>query len=74
MRATTVNEATVRASAAHAGLPLSEERVAAVTALLRAWLPPANALSARMQVAELAELMPAVIFSNPNTDAQEDRG
>src|SRR2546430_13210187 len=55
---TTVTEASIRASADHADLPLTAERAAAVTALLAAWLPAANALSERMQAAELQALMP----------------
>jgi hypothetical protein len=71
---TTVTEASIRASAAHADLPLTAERAASVTALLAAWLPAANALSERMQAAELQALMPAVTFASPPSGAPEKRG
>ena len=73
MRPTTVTEASIRASAEHAGLPLTAERAAAVTALLAAWLPVANALSERMQAAELQALMPAITFAGLPSGVPEDR-
>jgi hypothetical protein len=70
---TSVTEATIRASAAHADLPLTAERAASLTALLAAWLPAANALSERMQAAELQALTPAVTFASPPRRSPEDR-
>ena len=72
MSPTTVTEASIRASAEHADLPLTAERAAAVTALLAAWLPAANALSERMQAAELQALMPAITFASPPSRAPEE--
>ncbi|MBN9733784.1 MULTISPECIES: hypothetical protein [unclassified Pseudonocardia] len=66
-----VNAHHVAAIAALAGLPLEPSRLAPVAALLSAWIPGANALSARMQSAELDGLMPAVVFTRPGIHDEE---
>ncbi len=57
--------------AAHAALPLQPERLAAVAALLSAWLPDANALSRKMSGPEHRMLMPITVFAHSH-DAAED--
>ncbi|MEJ2865545.1 hypothetical protein [Actinomycetospora flava] len=57
-----MNADAVTAAAVLAGLPLGEDRAAAVADLLGAWVPAANALSARMQAEEVRDLAPATVF------------
>lgn len=57
--------------AAHAGLPLAPERVAAVATILNAWLPDANALSVRMSAPAWQSLMPAVVFMHAAEPGEE---
>ncbi|GAA4879902.1 hypothetical protein [Actinomycetospora straminea] len=64
---------TVAAAAVLAGLPLGEDRAAAVAGLLAAWIPAANALSARMQVEAVRPLMPTTVFGQPPADGGTDR-
>jgi hypothetical protein len=60
-----ISSDSVKAAAVLAGLPLDEDRVAAVAALLGDWVPAANALSTRMQAEPLRALMPATVFGQP---------
>ena len=66
-----VTVADVQATARLADLPLSDERAAAVAGLLSAWVPPANALSARMRAVDLDRLMPAVVFAQTDVPNEE---
>ncbi len=68
----TVTPETIRASAEHAGLALGDDRVAALAGLLGAWLPMANALSQRMQAADLQALMPVTVLNHPAADGGEE--
>lgn len=58
-----VTPETVRAAAILAGLPLPDDRSAAVADLLSAWIPPANALSTRMQTEDLRPVIPTTTFT-----------
>lgn len=62
---TAITTNTVTAAAALAGLPLGEGRAAAIADLLGAWVPAANALSSRMQAADLRSLTPTTVFGQP---------
>jgi hypothetical protein len=60
----------------HAALPLTADRLAAVAAVLSAWLPDADALSKKMSALAYQGLMPITVLapahaSDP-TDAGED--
>jgi hypothetical protein len=66
-----IDEDGVRSLAAAAGLPLAEERLGPVAALLSAWLPPANELSRVMSDLALREQMPITVFAHPLTDPTE---
>jgi hypothetical protein len=59
--------------AAHAALPLGPERIAAVAAILSAWLPDAHALSRKMSAPEYRALMPVTVFAHA-PDASEPTG
>ena len=58
----TVTPDDVGAAAALAGLPLDEDRATAVAGLLAAWIPAANALSARMRDESARDVVPATLF------------
>lgn len=62
---TAITTDTVTAAAVLAGLPLGEGRAAALADLLGAWVPAANALSSRMQAADLRSLAPTTVFGQP---------
>lgn len=64
---------TVSAAAVLAGLPLAEDRAAAVADLLGAWIPAADALSARMQTEALRPLVPTTVFGQPPATEGTDR-
>jgi len=66
-----VDEAGVRALARAAALPLPEDRVAAVTGVLRDWLPAANELSRLMSAPGLRDTAPVTTFAHPPTDPTE---
>lgn len=61
----------VRALARAADLPLAEERVPAVRALLATWLTAANELSRTMQGAEHQDVLPATVFAHPTSEPRE---
>lgn len=61
----------VAALAAAAGLPLSAPRLAAVSAVLTAWLPDANALSRKMSDAAYRDLAPITAFMQAHEGAAE---
>jgi hypothetical protein len=67
------NATDVAMLAAHAALPLDPRRIAAVAAILSAWLPDANALSRKMSAPEYRALMPATIFAHA-PDASDPAG
>jgi hypothetical protein len=52
----------VRDLAAYAALPLAPAREAGVAGILQAWVPEANALSAKMSQAQYQTLVPATVF------------
>jgi hypothetical protein len=56
----------VRLLARIAQLPLDKDRESQVAALLSAWLPDANALSAKMSAQEFREVLPITLFANPD--------
>jgi hypothetical protein len=56
----------VRLLARIAQLPLDPDRESQVAALLSAWLPDANALSAKMSAQEFREVLPITLFANPD--------
>jgi hypothetical protein len=56
----------VRLLARIAQLPLDQDRESQVAALLSAWLPDANALSAKMSAQEFREVLPITLFANPD--------
>lgn len=56
----------------HAALPLSPARVAAVLAVLSAWLPAANELSRKMSEPAYQALLPVTTFTHVH-EALEDR-
>jgi hypothetical protein len=60
-----ITAGTVAGAALLAGLPLDEDRAAAVADLLGAWVPAANTLSTRMQAEPLRALMPTTVFGQP---------
>jgi hypothetical protein len=60
----------VRSLANHAALPLAAGRESAVASVLGAWLPDANALSAKMSEPGCQTLVPATVFVHP--DAQDE--
>lgn len=64
---------TVAAAAVLAGLPLTEDRAAAVAGLLAAWVPAANALSERMQAEAVRPLVPTTVFGQPPAAEGTDR-
>jgi hydrogenase/urease accessory protein HupE len=66
-----VNEDAVRALARAAALPLAEDRIAAVTALLGDWLAAANDLSRTMSAPEHRGTAPITVFAHPPTDPKE---
>jgi len=66
-----VNEDAVRALARAAALPLAEDRIAAVTALLGDWLAAANDLSRTMSAPEHRGTAPITVFAHPPTDPNE---
>lgn len=49
--------------ATHADLPLTVDRLAAVAAILSAWLPDANALSQKMSAPAYLGLMPITVLT-----------
>ncbi|MDB5828838.1 MAG: hypothetical protein JWQ73_3058 [Variovorax sp.] len=49
--------------AAHAALPLGADRLAAVAAILSAWLPDADALSRKMSAPQYQGLMPITVLA-----------
>ncbi|MDT5081693.1 MAG: hypothetical protein QOJ80_6330 [Mycobacterium sp.] len=55
----------VRLLARIAQLPLDPERESRVANLLSAWLPDANALSAKMSAPEFREGLPITLFTHP---------
>lgn len=59
-RSAQLSVADIMATAALVDLPLSEADAGEVAELLSAWMPPAIALSTRMQAVQ--ELMPASLF------------
>lgn len=68
----TPSEATpelVRRMAEYAALPLAPGREVTVASILSAWLPDANALSAKMSAAAYQAVVPATVFTHP--DAQD---
>jgi hypothetical protein len=56
----------VRLLARIAQLPLDQDRESQVAALLSAWLPDANALSAKMSAQEFREVLPITLFATPD--------
>lgn len=56
----------------HAALPLRPERQAAVLAVLSAWLPAANELSAKMSEPAHQALLPVTAFTHAH-EALEDK-
>jgi hypothetical protein len=58
--------------AAYAALPLSPERVAAVQAVLSAWIGDANELSRKMSEPAHQSLMPVTAFTHAH-EALEDK-
>jgi len=66
-----VNEETVRALARAAALPIADERMAAVAALLGDWLAAANDLSRIMSAPEHRQTAPITVFAHPPTDTKE---
>jgi hypothetical protein len=56
----------VRLLARIAQLHLDQDRESQVAALLSAWLPDANALSAKMSAQEFREVLPITLFANPD--------
>jgi hypothetical protein len=66
-----VDEQGARALARAAGLPLEDERLPAVAALLGTWLQAANELSRTMSAAEHLAVMPATVFTHPAPDVTE---
>lgn len=63
----------VRLLAAYAALPLAPEREAVVAATLDAWLPDANALSAKMSAPEHRDLVPITVLGHPDADDNGER-
>lgn len=63
-----VDEQSVRLLARAAALPLDDERLPAVAALLGTWLVAANELSRTMSAAEHLAVMPATVFAHPTPD------
>lgn len=57
-------EVDVAALARCAALDLSPERLAAVEAILSAWIPAANELSSKMSEPAHQALMPATVFTH----------
>jgi hypothetical protein len=66
-----VTEALVRQLADVAALPLAQARVTAVTAILGAWLPEANALSEKMSAPKYMGLVPVTVFTHPRALEEE---
>ena len=64
--------ARVRLLAECAELPLPLEREARVAAIFDAWLPDANALSAKMSAAEHQELAPVTILAHASAAEHEE--
>lgn len=60
--------------ATHAALPLSTDRLAAVAALLLAWLPDANALSYKMSAPAYRDLMPITVLAPAHVGDAMDIG
>ncbi|CAN5731900.1 hypothetical protein BH11PSE13_BH11PSE13_40500 [soil metagenome] len=58
--------------ATHATLPLPPERLAAVAAILSAWLPDADALSHKMSAPALRDLMPITVLTPAHTADPSD--
>ena len=56
----------VRLLARIAQLPLDPERAAQLADLLSAWLPDANALSAKMSAPEYRDALPITLFAHPD--------
>jgi hypothetical protein len=56
----------VRLLARIAQLPLDQERESRLADLLSAWLPDANALSAKMAAPEFREALPITLFAHPD--------
>ncbi|GAC1534298.1 MAG: hypothetical protein NVS2B4_14620 [Ramlibacter sp.] len=57
--------------AAHAALPLTADRLAAVAAVLAAWLPDADALSRKMSAPAYQALMPITVFAHAHESAED---
>jgi hypothetical protein len=53
--------------AAYASLPLPRTRASAVAAILSTWVSDANALSTKMSDCAYQTLVPATIFTHPDT-------
>jgi hypothetical protein len=66
-----MDEATVKALAAAADLPLEEGRAALIAPLLGTWLEDANELSRKLQAAERQTVMPITTFSHPPEGSDE---
>ncbi len=56
----------VRLLARIAQLPLDPGRESQVANLLSAWMPDANALSAKMSAQEFREVLPITLFAHPD--------
>jgi len=67
----TLNTTVIQRLAQCAALPLSEDRQQAAAQVLAAWLPDANALSAKMRAARYQTLLPATVFIHPEALADE---
>jgi hypothetical protein len=66
-----MDEATVKALAAAADLPLEEGRAELIAPVLGAWLEGANELNRNLQVAERQPVMPITTFSHPAEGGDE---
>ncbi len=66
-----MDEDDVRALARAAALPLDDDRIAALAALLGGWLPAANELSRAMSAREHRDVLPVTVFGQPPTDPTE---
>jgi hypothetical protein len=69
---TEVTEATVRALADLAGLPLAQGREALLAPHLSDWLTAANELNRNMSKPEYLTVMPATIFTHPNVQEENE--
>lgn len=66
-----MDEDDVRSLARAAALPLDDDRLPALAALLGGWLPAANELSRAMSGPEHQDVLPVTVFGQPPTDATE---